>query len=550
MKTYPMKCAIRGESGGVTRVDVYDDIGEDPWFGGGISAAAFMDKLAGVRGPLDVHISSAGGMVDQGLAIYNALAAYNGPVTTYNDGLAASVASVIMQAGRRRVMSPVSALMIHDAWGDPGPGNAADMEAMRDALSKNSDIIARAYADRAGGTVPQWRERMQATTWYDADEALAAGLIDEIAGGSKPAAPVDLDAVAASAPVRIMARLRAMPQAAAVPHGPMTGTHSHPHPAYGGQGADATHDHQHAHGADGTPDAHHGHGHDTAPEDRLHAEAGKPYQPQPYHRDPDENTECPQCHLFNDTDANYCDQCGCKLIGREDVRVLPAAGPAGSGGRGVRNAGGDEQLGDGWVRGADGQIRFDPDGDGDDDSTPEGDTDHDYFAPDGTPVKPIPPCPVSRDALTEDRVRAIIREEVIRAAAAKVDDSPWDASKAWHNGAQADNPEAFYRGICAGHHTSGDPATQAYWALPYRYTPDSPPNAGGVRSAWGVLNGAMGGVQDLADRDAVETKVKSLMKQVNPDWSPDDKPDDKSDTSIFAADAAGRYRAALKGARA
>ena len=35
--------------------------------------------------------------------------------------------------------------------------------------------------------------------------------------------------------------------------------------------------------------------------------------PEPYHRDADENVQCPSCQKYNDTDARYCDQCGAKL---------------------------------------------------------------------------------------------------------------------------------------------------------------------------------------------------------------------------------------------
>jgi hypothetical protein len=41
---------------------------------------------------------------------------------------------------------------------------------------------------------------------------------------------------------------------AAPAHGPMNGTHAHPHGAYGSQGGDATHDHSHAHAGDGSHD--------------------------------------------------------------------------------------------------------------------------------------------------------------------------------------------------------------------------------------------------------------------------------------------------------
>lgn len=35
--------------------------------------------------------------------------------------------------------------------------------------------------------------------------------------------------------------------------------------------------------------------------------------PEPYHRDADENVQCPACGKYNDADARYCDQCGSKL---------------------------------------------------------------------------------------------------------------------------------------------------------------------------------------------------------------------------------------------
>jgi ATP-dependent protease ClpP protease subunit len=182
------------------------EIGGPPW-ASGFSAADFAGQLAGVRGPLDVHISSSGGDVFQGLSIYSALTAYGkGPVTTYCDGLAASIASVIMQAGQRRVMAPGSVLMLHDAWAVVD-GNQADMESMAATLGKLSDNIASVYASRAGGTVAYWRDVMRAETWYTAEEAVAAGLADEVAGqaAQMPASAVTL---AARAPARIAARLR------------------------------------------------------------------------------------------------------------------------------------------------------------------------------------------------------------------------------------------------------------------------------------------------------------------------------------------------------
>src|SRR5580698_7503218 len=123
MKAYPMRARIRNE-GGTTRVDVYDDIGAGFW-SDGVTPASFAAQMSGVKGPLDVHISSSGGDVFDGLAIAEAIRSYSGPVTTVVDGIAASIASVIAQAGQKRVMAPGAMLMIHDAFAYPDTPNEA-----------------------------------------------------------------------------------------------------------------------------------------------------------------------------------------------------------------------------------------------------------------------------------------------------------------------------------------------------------------------------------------------------------------------------------------
>jgi ATP-dependent protease ClpP protease subunit len=146
---------------------------------------------------------------------------------------------------------------------------------------------------------------------------------------------------------------------------------------------------------------------------------------------------------------------------------------------------------------------WDPDGNGDDDSTPEGDTDHSHWAPDGTQKKSVPGKPLDSYGNRIDITNA------------SVDNSPWDGGKAMSNAANADNPAGFYAGICAGKR-SGDTSVQATWALPYRYTPNSAPNAAGVKNALSRLPQTQG----LVNKEAAQSKLEGLMKQVNPDWEP------------------------------
>jgi HK97 family phage prohead protease len=92
---------------------------------------------------------------------------------------------------------------------------------------------------------------------------------------------------------------------------------------------------------------------------------------------------------------------------------------------------------------------------------------------------------------------------------ATIDFSTWDASKAWAAGAASDDPAAFYNGICAGK-KAGDPKTQEAHALPYRYSPTSPPNAAGVKNALARISQTDG----LTNRSAAQSKLEGLMKTI------------------------------------
>lgn len=214
MNVSPLKCRIRAAEAGVTRVDVYDDIGGGGWLDGGLTAKSFAAQLEDVRGALDVHINSGGGDVFDGIAISQAIRAHKGKVTTVVDGIAASIASVIAQAGGQRVVQPGAMVMIHDAFG-ACIGNAAEMTKMAETLGQVSDNIAGIYASRAGGTAESWRDSMRAETWYTADEAVAAGLADRVGDGDAQL-PDGLDLAAfAMVPGRIAAAmLHARPKAA------------------------------------------------------------------------------------------------------------------------------------------------------------------------------------------------------------------------------------------------------------------------------------------------------------------------------------------------
>lgn len=161
-------------------VYIYDEIGF--W---GTTAADFASQLRDLDvGHITLHLNSPGGDVFDGVAIYNTLVNHKADISVFVDGLAASAASFIAQAGDEVVMGKGSTMMIHDASGMAW-GNAEEMRQTADILDRVSDTIAGFYADRTGGTVDEWRGLMQAETWYNADEAVEAGLADRVNKASK-----------------------------------------------------------------------------------------------------------------------------------------------------------------------------------------------------------------------------------------------------------------------------------------------------------------------------------------------------------------------------
>lgn len=174
-----------------SKVCIYDAIGG--WFG--IQTSDFVKELNDLDvDEIELHLNSPGGSAFDGIAIYNALRQHQAKVTVIVDGLAASAASAVAMSGDEIIMCRGSSMMIHDAsaiaW-----GNAATCRKTADVLDKLSNNYAKIYAAQAGGTKEDWRAEMLAETWYDADEAVAAGLAhrtDETAADADAMAAFDL----------------------------------------------------------------------------------------------------------------------------------------------------------------------------------------------------------------------------------------------------------------------------------------------------------------------------------------------------------------------
>lgn len=164
-------------------VYIHDEI--SAW---GISSDAFVREVAGLDvGTINLHLNTPGGLVHDGIAIYNSLRDHKAAVNVTVDALAASIGSVIAMAGDTVTMGRGSRMMIHNPRG-AAIGEAKDMREYADLLDGAANDMAGIYADHAGGDVKDWRSVMDAETWYSAQEAVDAGLADQVSGGDSGAA--------------------------------------------------------------------------------------------------------------------------------------------------------------------------------------------------------------------------------------------------------------------------------------------------------------------------------------------------------------------------
>jgi len=188
---------------------IYEMIGEDFWTGGGVTAKNFQKELSAIKASqIDLHINSPGGEVFEGIAIYNLIKQHPAQVTTYIDGLAASIASVIALAGDTIYMAENALMMIHNPYGMV-MGMAEDMRKMADRLDIVRDSISKAYISKTGKKEEEINALMESETWMDAEEAMELGFIDDITE------KMDMAACAKFVPVMAKAGFKHIPAFAA-----------------------------------------------------------------------------------------------------------------------------------------------------------------------------------------------------------------------------------------------------------------------------------------------------------------------------------------------
>lgn len=143
---------------------------------------ADLDELR-TKSNITIHINSVGGDLYAGVAIYNRLKELPANITTINDGLAASAASLIFQAGDTRKVNAGSNLMVHQAMGFLfGYYQLPDLQQVSRQLRAANNTAIAVYAEASGRDKDAIKRMVDAETWLTGQEAVDAGLADEVIG--------------------------------------------------------------------------------------------------------------------------------------------------------------------------------------------------------------------------------------------------------------------------------------------------------------------------------------------------------------------------------
>lgn len=132
----------------------------------------FLDQLDGTEN-INIHINSGGGSVFGGIAIYNMLRRNNAHKTVYVDGLAASIASVIMMAGDEIVMPKNATVMIHKPSASYffTTKNADDLRKDAESLDTCQEAIMQTYMTKAKVNKEEIEQKVNDETWLTGEEA-------------------------------------------------------------------------------------------------------------------------------------------------------------------------------------------------------------------------------------------------------------------------------------------------------------------------------------------------------------------------------------------
>jgi ATP-dependent Clp protease protease subunit len=138
---------------------------------------------------ISIYINSPGGVVTGGMAIYDTINFMSCDVTTYCIGMAASMATVLVAAGKKgkRFALPNSRIMIHQPTGGAS-GQTSDISIQAREILRWRRTLNEVLARHSGKSVEQIEKDSDRDYYMSAHEALTYGIVDHVIEAKKEAA--------------------------------------------------------------------------------------------------------------------------------------------------------------------------------------------------------------------------------------------------------------------------------------------------------------------------------------------------------------------------
>lgn len=130
-------------------------------------------------GPVNVILASNGGCVDSAWVIYEAVRLASYPVAITCVGSCQSAATLILQAGDRRILSPECRFMIHNG----STAVESDTGQLGATLNEIELLIQKYYkmlSKRSGLSMAKVKALCDKSTYLSAEEAVSFGFADEV----------------------------------------------------------------------------------------------------------------------------------------------------------------------------------------------------------------------------------------------------------------------------------------------------------------------------------------------------------------------------------
>ncbi len=135
---------------------------------------------------INLYITSPGGVVSAGLAIYDTMQLINPEVSTICLGMAASMATILLSGGAKgkRYALPNSTIHMHQPLGG-AQGQASDIEIAAREIIRLQDKLRSMLAENTGQPYDKIAMDTDRDYYLTAEAATEYGLIDEILGAKK-----------------------------------------------------------------------------------------------------------------------------------------------------------------------------------------------------------------------------------------------------------------------------------------------------------------------------------------------------------------------------